>query len=134
MKQLLTRFARPAALAATVGLLGLMGCDKNSQVGILQQPRGSATLRGEATPDQAYDEVFDATLPKLDDSTYLIITRAEHGSLFTVHTGPLPVSDHAVCFASANNPGFRECVQEYYHNAGGVAVQSNEAGWWATPL
>lgn len=121
-------------LATAVVLLGLMSCDKNGQAGVLQHPPGNASLRGVVTPDKAYNQVFDETLTKLSDTTYLIITKAERGSVFTMHTGPLPAADHAVCFASANNPGFRECVEEYYHNSGGVAIQSNEAGWWATPL
>ena len=131
MKHFTTPFSRLMAIAA---FAGLMSCDKNGQTGVLQHPPGNAALRGEVTPDKAYDQMFDATLPKLSDTTYLIITKAARGSVFTVHTGPLPVADHAVCFASTNNPGFRECVEEYYQSAGVVAVQSNEAGWWATPL
>ena len=115
-------------------MMGLMSCDKNGQAGLLQHPAGNAALRVEVTPDKAYDQKFDETTSKLNDATYLIITKAERGSVFAVHTGPLPVPDHAVCFASTNNAGFKECVSEYYHNAGGVAIQSNEAGWWATPL
>jgi len=130
MKGILLRIA----LLAAAGTPGLAGCDKNSQAGILQHPAGNAALRAEVTPDKAYDQMFDATTSKLDAATYLIITKAERGSVFAVHTGPLPTPDHAVCFASINNPGFKECVQEYFHSAGGVAIQSNEAGWWATPL
>jgi len=111
-----------------------MSCDKNGQSGVLQHPPGSKGLKGAVTPNKDYGQMFDATTTKLSDNTYLIITKAERGSVFTVHTGPLPTADHAVCFASTNNAGFRECVEEYYQNAGGVAVQSNEAGWWATPL
>ena len=126
--------ARCFALVLFSGLLALAGCDKNGQSGVLQHPAGNAALRAVVTPDKAYDATFDATLDKLDQQRYLIITRAERGSVFTVHTGPLPAADHAVCFASTKNAGFKECVEEYYHNAGGVAIQSNEAGWWATPL
>jgi hypothetical protein len=133
MKRKLLHYSRLTVLASA-GLMGLLSCDKNGQAGVLQHPAGNAALRGVVTPDQAYGAMFDATLPKLSDTTYLIITKAERGSVFTVHTGPLPTPDHAVCFASTNNPGFKECVEEYYHNAGGVAIQSNEAGWWATPL
>ncbi|WP_210513765.1 hypothetical protein [Hymenobacter terricola] len=122
------------AVMAFAGLAGLTSCDKNGQTGVLQHPAGSAALRVAVTPDKEYSEVFDASLNKLSDTTYLIITKAERGSVFAVHTGPLPTADHAVCFASINNPGFRECVEEYYHTAGGVAIQNNEAGWWATPL
>ena len=130
MKRSLLRFT---VLALAAGL-SLTSCDKNGQTGVLQHPASNAALRVEVTPDQAYGQMFDASLSKLSDTTYLIITKAERGSVFTVHTGPLPTADHAVCFASTNNSGFKECVQEYYHSAGGVAIQSNEAGWWATPL
>ena len=122
------------ALALVPGLLALASCDKNGQTGVLQHPAGNAALRAVVTPDKAYDATFDATLDKLNQESYLIITKAERGSVFTVHTGPLPAADHAVCFASTKNEGFKECVGEYYHNAGGVAIQNNEAGWWATPL
>ena len=129
---LLSRLA--TGIVASASLLGLLSCDKNGQAGIMQHPAGNAAYRVEVTPDNAYGQMFDASLGKLNDTTYLIITKAERGSVFAVHTGPLPTADHAVCFASTYNPGFRECVQEYYHNAGGVAIQNNEAGWWATPL
>lgn len=122
------------AVLALVGLAGLSSCDKNGQSGVLQYPPGNAALRVAVTPDKEYDQTFEASTRKLSDTTYLIITKAERGSVFAVHTGPLPTADHAVCFASTYNPGFRECVQEYYQNAGGVAIQNNEAGWWATPL
>ena len=134
MKRSSLRFSRMVSLLVLTGLTGLMGCDKGGQAGILQQPPGNKALRGEVVPDKAYGQAFDASMNKLTDTTYLIITKAQRGSVFTVHTGPLPTADHAVCFASTNNPGFRECVQEYYNNSGGVAIQSNEAGWWATPL
>ena len=130
MKRTFLRFT----LLTAVGMAGLMSCDKPGQTGVMQRPPSDTALRGEVVPDQAYTQTLDASLNKLTDTTYLIITKAERGSVFTVHTGPLPTADHAVCFASTNNPGFKECVQEYYHNAGGVAIQSNEAGWWATPL
>ena len=130
MKRTTLRFA----ILASAGLAALTSCDKNGQTGVLQHPPGSATLQVAVTPDKEYGQVFDATLGKLNDTSYLIITKAERGSVFAVHTGPLPTADHAVCFASTNNPGFRECVEEYYHSAGAVAIQSNEAGWWATPL
>ena len=126
--------ARCFALVLFSGLLALAGCDKNGQSGVLQHPASNAALRAVVTPDKAYEATFDATLAKLDQQSYLIITKAERGSVFTVHTGPLPAADHAVCFASTKNEGFKECVEEYYHNAGGVAIQNNEAGWWATPL
>ncbi|WP_460609685.1 hypothetical protein [Hymenobacter terrigena] len=122
------------AMLAVVGLAGLSSCDKNGQSGVLQHPPGNAALRVAVTPDKEYDQAFEESTRKLSDTTYLIITKAERGSVFAVHTGPLPTADHAVCFASTYNPGFRECVEEYYHNAGGVAIQNNEAGWWATPL
>ena len=125
---------RSFALALLPGLLALAGCDKNGQNGVLQHPANNTALRAVVTPDKAYEATFDATLDKLSEEKYLIITKAERGSVFTVHTGPLPAADHAVCFASTKNEGFRECVAEYYHNAGGVAIQNNEAGWWATPL
>ena len=131
MRSTLLRFSSFTLILVTAALAS---CDKNSQMGILQQPRGSKALRGEVTPDKAYGQMFETTTNKLSTTTYLIIARAERGSVFTVHTGPLPVADHAVCFASTNNSGFRECVEEYYQTTGGVAVQSNEAGWWATPL
>ena len=134
MKRISPPFFRLAPVLVLGGLAALTGCDKNGQAGVLQHPAGNTALRGEVVSDKAYDQMFDATTTKLSDTTYLIITKAERGSVFTVHTGPLPTADHAVCFASTNNPGFRECVQEYYHNAGVVAIQSNEAGWWATPL
>ena len=121
-------------MLALVGLAGLSSCDKNGQSGVLQHPPENAALRVAVTPDKEYDQTFEASTRKLSDTTYLIITKAERGSVFAVHTGPLPTADHAVCFASTYNPGFRECVQEYYQNAGGVAIQNNEAGWWATPL
>jgi hypothetical protein len=126
--------AQIAGLLLMPGLLVLTSCDKNGQAGIMQQPARNKALRATVTPDRAYNTVLDSTLNKLNDETYLIITKAERGSVFTVHTGPLPTADHAVCFASTKNPQFKECVEEYYHNAGGVAIQSNEAGWWATPL
>ena len=121
-------------LASVAGLLVLTSCDKNGQSGIMQHPAGNPALRGVVTPDKAYDVTLDATLDKLNEENYLIITKAERGSVFTVHTGPLPTAEHAVCFASTKNAGFKECIEEYYHNAGGVAIQNNEAGWWATPL
>ena len=126
--------ARRLALALFPALLALAGCDKNGQAGVLQHPASNAALRAVVTPDKAYEATLDATLNKLDQEKYLIITKAERGSVFTLHTGPLPAADHAVCFASTKNEGFKECVEEYYHNAGGVAIQNNEAGWWATPL
>jgi hypothetical protein len=133
MKRTLLQFSRLAALAS-LGTIGLLGCDKNGQAGVLQHPPANAKLKGEVVPDKVYDQMFEATANKLSEDTYLIITKAPRGSVFTVHTGPLPTPDHAVCFASNNNPGFRECVQDYYQSAGSVAVQSNQAGWWATPL
>lgn len=134
MIKTLLRFSRLTTSLALISITGLASCDKNGQSGVMQHPPGNKGLKGIVTPNKAYGQMFDATTTKLSDTTYLIITKAERGSVFTVHTGPLPASDHAVCFASTNNPGFRECVEEYYQNAGGVAVQSNEAGWWATPL
>jgi len=131
MKRSITR---SLFLAFFPGILVLASCDKNGQAGVLQHPASTVALRAVVTPDKAYDATFDATLDKLNEEKYLIITKAERGSVFTVHTGPLPAADHAVCFASTKNEGFRECVEEYYHNAGGVAIQNNEAGWWATPL
>ena len=122
------------AVLALVGLAGLSSCDKNGQSGVLQHPPGDAALRVAVTPDKEYDQTFEASTRKLSNTTYLIITKAERGSVFAVNTGPLPTADHAVCFASTNNPGFKECVEEYYQNAGAVAIQNNEAGWWATPL
>ena len=122
------------AIALLPSLLALASCDKDGQSGVMQHPATNAALRAVVTPDNAYDATFNATLDKLTEEKYLIITKAERGSVFTVHTGPLPAADHAVCFASTKNEGFRECVEEYYHNAGGVAIQNNEAGWWATPL
>ena len=127
-------FLRVLQLAAISTLAGLTSCDRNGQSGLLQHPRAAKGQKVAVTPDQAYDETFITSTNKLIDSTYLIIARAERGSTFTVHTGPRPASDHAVCFSSTNNPGFRECVTEYYRSAGAVAIQSNEAGWWATPL
>jgi len=121
-------------LALLPGLLALASCDKNGQTAVLQHPANNAALRAVVTPDKAYDATFNATLDKLNPENYLIITKAQRGSVFTVHTGPLPAANHAVCFASTKNEGFKECVEEYYHNAGGVAIQNNEAGWWATPL
>ena len=129
-----TSTVRLFAAALLSGLLALASCDKNGQTAILQHPAGNATLRAVVTPDKTYEATFDATLDKLSPESYLIITRAERGSVFTVHTGPLPAADHAVCFASTKNESFKECVEEYYRNAGGVAIQNNEAGWWATPL
>jgi hypothetical protein len=131
MKCFLTRCF---GIALIPSLLALASCDKNGQSGVMQHPASNAALRAVVTPDKAYDETFNATLDKLNEDKYLIITKAERGSVFTVHTGPLPAADHAVCFASTKNDGFLECVEEYYHNAGGVAIQNNEAGWWATPL
>ena len=124
---------RPLAVLL-LAAAGLVGCDKNGQVGVMQQPPANKGLQGVVVPDNSYADEFVAKTSALTETSYLIITKAERGSVFTVHTGPLPTPDHAVCFASTNNPGFRECVQEYYSSAGGVAVQSNEAGWWATPL
>ena len=134
MSCLIPRVLRLTTILASTALVGLLGCDKNGQTGVLQHPPDNSALRAEVTPDKAYDQMFDTSTNGLSDTTYLIITRAKQGSIFTVHTGPRPTPDHAVCFASINNPGFRECVEEYYHNAGAVAIQSNEAGWWATPL
>ena len=122
------------SLLCAAGLLVITSCEKNAQSGILQHPAGNASLRGVVTPDKSYVATLDATLDKLNEENYLIITKAERGSVFTVHTGPLPTAEHAVCFASTKNDGFKECVEEYYHNSGGVAIQNNEAGWWATPL
>ena len=128
------RIPRLTILLATTLLTSLLGCDKNGQTGVLQHPAGNPALRAEVTPDKAYDQMFDTSVNGLSDSTYLIITKANQGSVFTVHTGPRPTPDHAVCFASFNNSGFRECVGEYFRNAGSVAIQNNEAGFWATPL
>ena len=128
------RIPRLTILLATTLLTSLLGCDKNSQTGVLQHPAGNPALRAEVTPDKAYDQMFDTSVSGLSDSTYLIITKANQGSVFTVHTGPRPTPDHAVCFASFNNSGFRECVGEYFRNAGSVAIQNNEAGFWTTPL
>ncbi|WP_156176418.1 hypothetical protein [Hymenobacter terrenus] len=134
MKRTFVRFSQLTALVVPLGLIGLTGCDKNGQAGVLQRPAKNKDLKEQITPDRACDKMFDTSLSKLGDSTYLIITKAERGSVFTLHTGPRPAADHAVCFASINNPGFRECVEDYYHAAGAVAIQNNEAGWWATPL
>ena len=134
MERTFSQFSRLAAIAASTALLALLGCDKNGQTGVLQHSPANPALQAEVTPDKAYDQMFEASTDELSDNTYLIITKAQKGSIFTVHTGPRPTADHAVCFASVKNPGFRECVEEYYHHAGAVAVQSDEAGWWATPL
>lgn len=134
MERAFIQVSRLTTILVSTALVGLWGCEKNGQAGVLQHPPGNPALRAEITPDKAYDQKFDASTNGLSDTTYLIITKAKQGSIFTVHTGPRPTSDRAVCFASINNPGFRECVAEYYHSAGGVAIQSNEAGWWATPL
>lgn len=134
MRPVFARFPRLTTIATATALLGLLGCDKNGQTGLLQHPAGNPALRTEITPDKAYDQMFDTSAKQLSDSTYLIISKADRGSQFTVHTGPRPTPDHAICFASSLNPGFRECVTAYYHSAGAVAIQSNEAGWWATPL
>jgi len=76
------------AVLAAAGLAGLTSCDKNGQSGVLQHPPGNAALRVAVTPDKEYDQAFDASTHKLSDTTYLIITKAERGRVFAVHTGP----------------------------------------------
>ncbi len=127
----------PALLPACALLLAstaLISCDKNGHVGVLQRPPDNTALVGEVVPDKSYEEAFAAKTSILGDTAYLIITKAQRGSVFTLHTGPRPVASHAICFASTNTAGFRECVEQYYQKSGAVAILNDEAGWWATPL
>jgi hypothetical protein len=134
MSNKLLRFSWLMATTAVLAAGGLMGCDKNGQSGILQQPRGKASIQAQVVPDKKYEEMLETTTSKLDDEHYLIITKAQRGSVFTIHTGPQPTQDRAVCYSSTNTPGFRTCVDTYFKKAGEVAIVNNQAGWWATPL
>ena len=89
------RIPRLTIILATTMLTSLLGCDKNGQTGVLQHPSGNPALRAEVTPDKAYDQMFDTSDSGLSDSTYLIITKATQGSVFTVHTGPRPTTPYA---------------------------------------
>ncbi|GAB3652154.1 hypothetical protein GCM10027594_26900 [Hymenobacter agri] len=65
----------------------MTGCDKKETLTDVNQTVQKAQNAEQVTADADYDNVFKSTTAMLDNESYLTITKAEGGYVFTIKSG-----------------------------------------------